>query len=211
MFPLSSVLFPHATLPLHVFEPRYRELVDHCLAGDGEFGVVLIARGSEVGGGDERFAVGTMARITAAAPFDDGRWVLMAEGRGRFAVSQWLADAPYPVAEVTDLPEDDLAADDERWDRASTAVRRVRTLMSELGAEAPVVADPPTAASAAAANGSDGGRRLWRLCQLAPVTALDSQKLLEAADGGARLCLLSEMCEALAGDLSQLLGGPPGS
>src|SRR6202044_2208664 len=54
MFPLSAVLFPHATMPLHVFEPRYRELLRDCLAGDARFGIVLIERGSEGGGGDER-------------------------------------------------------------------------------------------------------------------------------------------------------------
>ena len=63
MFPLGSVLFPHAVLPLHVFEPRYLALVERCLAGDQEFGVVLIERGSEVGGGDVRFSVGTVTRI----------------------------------------------------------------------------------------------------------------------------------------------------
>ena len=62
MFPLGNVLFPHAQLPLHVFEPRYRALAETCLAGDGEFGVVLIERGSEVGGGDTRFSIGTVAR-----------------------------------------------------------------------------------------------------------------------------------------------------
>ena len=65
MFPLGNVLFPHAQLPLHVFEPRYRALAETCLAGDGEFGVVLIERGSEVGGGDTRFSIGTVARIVA--------------------------------------------------------------------------------------------------------------------------------------------------
>src|SRR4051812_26706984 len=56
MFPLGTVLFPHAVLPLHVFEPRYRALVETCLHSDGRFGVVLIERGYEVGGGDARFA-----------------------------------------------------------------------------------------------------------------------------------------------------------
>ena len=54
MFPLGTVLLPGAVLPLHVFEPRYRQLVQDCLAGEPEFGVVLIERGSEVGGGDQR-------------------------------------------------------------------------------------------------------------------------------------------------------------
>ena len=67
MFPLGTVLFPSVFLPLHVFEPRYQELTRDCLAGDNEFGVVLIERGSEVGGGDARFDVGTVARIIEAA------------------------------------------------------------------------------------------------------------------------------------------------
>lgn len=204
MFPLSAVLFPHAALALHVFEPRYRALVDDCLAGEGEFGVVLIARGSEVGGGDERFGVGTMARITAASPFDDGRWALMAEGTGRFAVDRWLPDAPYPVAEVTDLPDDEGPDDEALLARSTAAVRRVRTLMSELGAPAPVMADP--AANPVTGSSGDGGR-VWRLCEMAPVTAIDSQKLLEADAAADRLALLSEMCEALAADLFLLLGG----
>ena len=76
MFPLGSVLFPSAYLPLHVFEERYRQLVRDCLAGNGEFGVVLIERGSEVGGGDVRTEVGTVARIVEVTEFDDGRFAL---------------------------------------------------------------------------------------------------------------------------------------
>ena len=80
MFPLHTVLFPGVALPLHVFEPRYRALTRHCLDGDGRFGVVLIERGSEVGGGDARLSVGTCARIVEAAELPDGRWVLMVLG-----------------------------------------------------------------------------------------------------------------------------------
>ena len=58
MFPLGTVLLPGAPLPLQVFEPRYRGLTHDCLAGVPEFGVVLIERGSEVGGGDVRTNVG---------------------------------------------------------------------------------------------------------------------------------------------------------
>jgi uncharacterized protein len=205
MFPLSAVLFPGAAVPLHVFEPRYRELTDHCLAGDGEFGVVLIARGSEVGGGDERFAVGTVAHVEAASRFDDGRWALLVEGRRRIAVARWLADDPYPVAEVDDLPDETVPVDGAELERARTAVRRVRTLLSEMGSPAPVMAD------LGAGVGTDDRSRLWELCAMAPLTALDDQKLLETDDAGERLGLLVELCEALSGDLSQLLGRGPGS
>ena len=204
MFPLSAVLFPGMELPLHVFEPRYQELTDHCLAGDGQFGVVLIARGSEVGGGDQRFAVGTVAQIAAASRFDDGRWALLVHGTRRIAVTEWLPDAPYPRAVVDDLSEGDDSEDEARFERATAAVRRARTLMSELGSPAPVVAD-----LGASTDGGAEGWRLWRLCAMAPVTALDGQRLLETEDPGARLSLLTDLCEALAVDLSRLLGAGP--
>jgi Lon protease-like protein len=204
MFPLSAVLFPGMELPLHVFEPRYRELTDHCLAGDGQFGVVLIARGSEVGGGDQRFAVGTVAQIGAASRFDDGRWALLVRGTSRIAVTEWLPDAPYPRAVVADLAEEGDCDDEARFERATVAVRRARTLLSELGSPAPVVDDLGASDESAAA-----GSRLWRLCTMAPVTALDGQRLLETEDPGARLTLLTELCEALALDLSRLLGAGP--
>ena len=80
MFPLGTVLFPYATLPLHVFEPRYRLMTRHVLDGDHEFGVVLIERGSEVGGGDVRFDVGTVARVVQIAEVPDGRYALVTVG-----------------------------------------------------------------------------------------------------------------------------------
>ncbi len=205
MFPLSTVLFPHGELPLHVFEPRYRQLTDDCLAGDGEFGVVLISRGSEVGGGDQRFAVGTVAHIEAASPFDDGRWALLSEGRRRISVVRWLADDPYPLAEGDDVPDRaSPAADEDGLARAAAAVRRTRTLLSELGSPAPVVAD-------LGAGAGDVTKRLWRLCTMAPLTALDGQRILETDDPGTRMALLTEMCEAVSGDLTALLGRSGGN
>jgi Lon protease-like protein len=65
MFPLGSVLLPGGLLPLHVFEPRYRQMIIDCLAADGEpeFGQALITHGREAGGGDERAMVGTVAQV----------------------------------------------------------------------------------------------------------------------------------------------------
>jgi Lon protease-like protein len=204
MFPLSSVLFPGAELPLHIFESRYRDLTADCMAGDGEFGVVLIARGSEVGGGDERFDVGTVAHIEQAARFDDGRWALLAVGRRRIAVAEWLPDAPYPVAAVDDLPDGPEPVPEAQFVAATAAVRRVRTLLSELGRPAPVLED----------LGADSGQPdqdgVWRLCAMAPFTALDAQRLLATVGTGPRLELLIELCTALAGDLTLLLGRDPG-
>ena len=94
MFPLGSVLVPGMVLPLHVFEARYRALVRDCVAGDGEFGVVLIERGSEVGGGDVRTDVGTVARIVQADEMPDGRFALGAVGVRRVRVQRLARRRP---------------------------------------------------------------------------------------------------------------------
>ena len=107
MFPLGSVLFPSLVLPLHVFEERYRTLMRHVLDGDHEFGVCLIERGSEVGGGDFRSGIGTVATVQEAAELPDGRWAVVTVGTRRIRVERWLDDDPYPRAVVEDHPDPD--------------------------------------------------------------------------------------------------------
>ena len=106
MFPLGNVVLPGELLPLNVFEPRYRQLVLDCLAADKpEFGVVLIERGSEVGGGDVRTSIGTVTRIVRVMPLGDGRFEVVAAGLRRVSVLEWLDDDPYPRSDVEDWPE----------------------------------------------------------------------------------------------------------
>ena len=191
MFPLGTVLFPNAELPLHVFEPRYRELAETCLRGDGRFGVVLIERGREVGGGDSRFSVGTVARIVEAARTPDGRYLLATEGVER----RWLSDDPYPRAEV------DLLAEPKRTPARASAQRdgverllvRVLALSGELGRRAPAAEpirldpDPLRASFEAAAR--------------APIGPLDAQRLLELDDP----CDRFEQLEVMLNDEAELL------
>ncbi len=205
MFPLQTVLFPHASLPLHVFEPRYRALVADCLSGDRELGIVLITRGSEVGGGDRRAAVGTLARIELASPLPGGRWSLLVSGVERIRVVRWLPEEPYPQAEVVEAPVppdgdggggtgpalgDGVAS-------ATAAVRQARALLSEtgrapaLGADLALDPDPEVAA--------------WQVCALSPVTPFDAQRLLEVEGHRARLSEVVALSTALAGDLTRLL------
>jgi ATP-dependent Lon protease len=134
MFPLGTVLFPTEFLPLHVFEPRYRALARDCLAGDGEFGVVLIERGHEVGGGDVRTDVGTIARIIESAELPDGRMLLATFGMRRIRVARWLDDDPYPRADVADFREPPAGpAAEARYREVQTLLRRVLALRAELG------------------------------------------------------------------------------
>jgi Lon protease-like protein len=188
MFPLGSVLFPSVVLPLHVFEPRYRAMVRHLLGGDDEpeFGVVLIERGSEVGGGDERSAVGTLARIAQASELPDGRWGVVAFGVSRLRVVDWLADDPWPRAVVEDLPDETAPtpATEERWRALQPGVRRVLGLAAELGeARAPATIELAT----------DPGLGSFQAAAALPAGSLDQQRVLSGASADDRLGLLEEL------------------
>lgn len=196
MFPLGTVLFPHMVLPLHVFEPRYRAMMHDVLDGDREFGVVLITRGHEVGGGDARSGIGTVARVVDAEELDDGRWVVVGVGTRRIDVVRWLDDDPYPRAEVADRAEAPPAGSRQevvaRLAEIVPRLRRVLAMRLDLGSGgvAPTFdLDPdPTVAC-------------WQLAAFSPITAFDAQRVLETDAGDARLdclaTLLDEVAEAL--------------
>ena len=107
MFPLQSALLPGESLPLRIFEPRYAQLVRDCLdMTDPAFGVVLISRGREVGGGDVRSDVGALARITEYTDQGMGQYQLNAVVGERIRVREWLSDDPYPRAVVESWPDE---------------------------------------------------------------------------------------------------------
>lgn len=184
MFPLGSVLLPGMVLPLHVFEPRYRRLVQDVLAADRQFGVVLIERGHEVGGGDSRTNVGTVAEVVRAEELDDGRWLVIAVGRHRIRVEQWQPDDPYPRAQVAPWPDDPAPADEAVLADVSARLRRVLDLAAELGDDVPEVdmTDWPVESS-------------FQAVALSPVGPLDRQALLCQPDPARRLTQLTDLLE----------------
>jgi uncharacterized protein len=190
MFPLGTVLFPHALLPLHVFEPRYRTMMRHVLHAGGEFGVVLIERGSEVGGGETRFEVGTVARVVRAQELPDGGYALATVGIRVVRVTEWLPDAPYPRAVVVDRggpPDPHSEPGDERElaarARALAALEDVCALYRRAD---PRVPDLPAVGEAAE-------QASYEIAALAPIGPLDAQRVLETARTDERLDLLAEM------------------
>ena len=187
MFPLGTVLFPGAVLPLRVFEPRYRALTERAIATDRRFGVVLITRGSEVGGGDERTHIGTMAEIVQAHEGSPGRWALVAVGIHRIRVQRWLDDDPYPRAEVEELAAPSMPASDRDQVAAVEAkLRRVLALRSELGERVPPLELDLDRGLASAVD---------QACALSPYGPADKQDLLEAGGPVARLALLEALID----------------
>jgi Lon protease-like protein len=194
MFPLGSVLFPHMPLPLRVFEERYLVMLSRILPDEpSEFGVVLIERGQEVGGGEQRFTVGTVAQVQQLDATEDFV-VLVAQGERRIEILEWLEEDPHPVARVRDIP--DLVWTDELLplrQRAEDAVRRTLRLASEtsdqLWSADVEISDDPTAAA-------------WQLAAVAPLGELDQIALLRSETMEALLTALIELMDTVEQSLS---------
>jgi Lon protease-like protein len=187
MFPLSSVLFPYMPLRLRVFEERYLMMLAELLKNeDAQFGVVLIERGWEVGGGEHPFDLGTIAEITQLGA-QEGFVGLVAQGGRRFDVTQWLKDAPHPRAEISEIA--DLEWDIGLWqlrEETEHLVRRTLAVASEFAGNvwpADIELSPDPAAAA------------WQLAAIAPLNALDQVRLLRAGSFEELLGRVSELTQ----------------
>jgi Lon protease-like protein len=170
MFPLGSVLFPSMPLTLRIFEERYLKLLGDLMGAESPaFGVVLVARGSEVGGGDGRMSIGTVASVTQIGTTDEFLG-LESAGTSRFMVREWLPDDPYPIAEIDLMP--DLVWDDNLMParvHLESKVRKLLTFASEFGelyfgADIQLSDDPMGAC--------------WQMAGILPIGELDRYDLL---------------------------------
>ncbi len=171
MFPLGSVLFPAMPLALRVFEERYLKMMGAVLDHETpHFGVVLIERGSEVGGGEARFVYGTLAQILQVeAP--DGPLAVVARGAERFRVLEWLPDDPYPQARVEILESfDSGAVTDEDLSVTEQLVRDTLSSVAELGGDVTWPSDLELS--------SDPVEKAWQLAGISPLGPLDHYDFL---------------------------------
>jgi uncharacterized protein len=138
IFPLNTVVFPGVTLPLHVFEERYRAMVRHLLAVPDTslrlFGIVAIREGYEVGAHEARsmYRTGCVVQLVDVTPYDDGRFDIEVVGRHRMRVEGLDATGPFVVAELaelTDEPGGDLI---DAASRALAAFEEYRNLLGEI-------------------------------------------------------------------------------
>lgn len=189
MFPLGSVLLPGVAMPLRIFEPRYQRLLADILTAGGIFGIVLIERGAEVGGGDERFSVGTLARIIQHQPNGDGSHNIVVGGNERIRVDQWLDDDPYPRATISGFP-DEVPQDADSLNQAfQSTIASLRRLLARSTEENLTV--PPATFDMA----EDPTQGSYLLSALIPVGQLDRQHLLEASGPKDRLTLLDQLID----------------
>ena len=170
LFPLHTVLFPGMALPLHIFEPRYRLMVNECLRTGNSFGIVLINSGREVGEPAVPHRVGTTAHIAGAERLPDGRLNIEVVGQQRFRILDLSQDQAYLSGTVEEFP---LAGADER-----PARRSARALLPWLGRYLTLLGDKADAKFDAADMPRDPTSIGYLAAIVAQIPMLEKQRLL---------------------------------
>ena len=185
IFPLPLVLFPGATQPLHIFEPRYRSLLTDCMAGDRCFGIAYAApdKPSDPAPGD----IGCIARILNTQALPDGRSDILTTGERRFVLRDWIAtDRPYRVARVEEFEDDPVDAP-EAEDLATDVRRDFLRVIEALEHDAPELPVDPEALS-------------FRVAATLELDAPTKAALLAIRSTTARLRRLAALLQPLAAD-----------
>lgn len=154
LFPLGIVLLPTERVPLHIFEPRYRELIGECMDDDSEFGLVYA---------DEEGVreIGTRARVAEVLErFDDGRLNIVVEGGERFRVEKLTRGRSFMTAEVAPVEDEPELAQDESAALAAGSFRALATLAGaepdELDESSPILSYQLAAQVELAADAKQG-------------------------------------------------------
>jgi len=180
LFPLNVVLFPGTPLPLHIFEPRYRQMTRECLKEKREFGVVLAQK-------EGIAAVGCSAEIVKLVKeYEDGRSDILTVGRRRFRVEEVLDDKPYYQGRVKFLSEAVVKEDPNAAERLLVLYAEVHRLVYEREGSA-VPAEGSTLAYSVAAE--------------LPLDVEFKQELLELESEPERRRALADRLEAWADEL----------
>jgi Lon protease-like protein len=188
MFPLNTVLFPGMSVPLRVFEDRYRALVHHLLRVQDPterlFGSVGIREGYEVGehGAQWLFRVGCRVKMTEVEAHPDGTFELVAVGLDRIELEHLDTTGAYPVGRVTPLAEHEVAVSDSVAERARVTFDAYRDALLAIDREPPD-GDLPR----------DPAYLSWALAALAPLSLAQRQALLEAEDPESRLRMVTDV------------------
>ena len=198
LFPLHVVLFPDMPLPLHIFEPRYREMILRCREENSPFGVILIRDGEEIGEEAVPHRVGTTARIAQYEELPDGGMNILVFGETRFQVTRTTHGKPYLTGQVEPLAED--SGDPQQVQSASEAVgdlfkEYLRSLFAMTGRTLSALQLP------------QGPEYLsYAVASVLQVPLAVKQSLLEVTDTAGRLTQEAELLRAETEAQKNLLG-----
>ena len=197
LFPLNAVLFPGAALNLHIFEARYKQMINECLESGEGFGVALIADGAEAGDPNVMpHDVGSIAEIVDVQPLPFGRFYISTVGRERFRITEIVSREPYLTVSA-ELLEDDAPIDEDIED----LTERVRRLFAEY-LDLVVEFSGQETAVEVPQDAQDASYLIGDTLQIAEAF---KQRLLELDTAKERLVAESEFLEGLLPRLRRLL------
>jgi hypothetical protein len=188
MFPLNAVLFPGVSVPLTVFEDRYRALVHHLLRvedpAERVFGSVGIREGYEVGdhGAQSLYRVGCRVQLTEVEGHADGTFDVVAVGLERIQLDRLDTTGNFPVGHVTELPDPVADVPEPILERARVTFTAYRAALAGIRSD-PYTGSLPR----------DPTYLSWTLAAVAPLPMQERQALLEAEDAGERLVLVTDL------------------
>jgi Lon protease-like protein len=191
MFPLNAVLFPGVTVPLTVFEDRYRALVHHLKRipdpAHRVFGTVGIREGYEVGehGAQSLYRVGVRMQLTEIEEHADGTFEVVAVGLERIQLDSLDPGDLFPVGHVTDRPDPEAQVAEAVLEKARIAFTAYRAALADIRAD-PYSGSLPR----------DPTYLSWTLAAVAPLPMPERQALLEAEDAGVRLVMVTDLLRA---------------
>jgi uncharacterized protein len=191
MFPLNAVLFPGVTVPLTVFEDRYRALVHHLKRipdpAHRVFGTVGIREGYEVGehGAQSLYRVGVRMQLTEIEENADGTFEVLAVGLERIQLDSLDPGDLFPVGHVTDRPDPEAQVAEAVLEKARIAFTAYRAALADIRAD-PYSGSLPR----------DPTYLSWTLAAVAPLPMPERQALLEAEDAGVRLVMVTDLLRA---------------
>jgi len=189
---------PAMSLSLRIFEERYLKLTgDLILQENPEFGVVLIERGPEVGGGEKRLGIGTLASVQDIGTLDQFYGV-ESIGTQRFRVNAWLPDDPYPIADIDFIP--DLIWDESLMSEKLQLELRVRNLLAFASEFGDLQYGPDTQLS------DDPMDACWQLAGVLPLGPLDQMDLLISESTQELISRTNEIVSVLDEALKGMLG-----
>src|SRR6058998_1604998 len=181
VFPLPNlVLFPHIVVPLHIFEERYKVMINGCIDGSEVFGLVLLRSGADEETEETIHRVGVTARVVEVERLDEGRMNILCEGERRFRIYRFTQQTPFWKGAVNFLDDKEHHSTEALYDQVAELYRSVANLSATLsGSEEPELVLPESATDLS-----------YMVSYVLDIDSEEKQKLLEMDSTAERLQML---------------------
>jgi len=181
LFPLPNlVLFPNIVVPLHIFEDRYKSMINACIDNDAAFGLVLLRSGASEESEETIHRVGVSARVVEVERLAEGRMNILCEGESRFRIYRFTQQTPFWKATVNLFDDDQVRPTESLYEQVAELYRAVASLSAKLSGSQPADLALPDSATDLS----------YMVSYVLDIDSEDKQKLLEMTSTAERLRML---------------------